>query len=261
VEYILSGEFERDKLNPAGNSSRARGLVQSVGQIFTRSKSPNKQRKPSPSTETLDMMNVSDDEDTQLRLALEMSMQTHSSSRERSPQPPSMAPSDEKSPYFGPARRSDYHEPSWGMVLAGSSQQETGVVKDQTVLWSSSERARTDGTRVSPRDRKRAAGMSTVLEGCSTGGWVDVAYYTIAGLMTILHKIPKAREAFLLAVPKEPDSQDTPGDTWWLGSHPLTNPETSNEIDVTGEILLRECGRTMAFLDDSERAYGRFTLL
>jgi hypothetical protein len=198
-------------------------------------------------------MHVSEDEDAQLRLAVEMSLQSASSSRERSPQPQT-SQTVEKSPYFGPARRTEYSESSWGMVLSDSSPQETGVVQDQTALWSTS----TEGTRISPLERKRVEGSPVVLEASNShGAWFNEANFTLAGLMTIFHKIPIAREAFILAAPKDPGHQEAPGDTWWQGGHPTSTLE-SNEIDVTGECILRECARTMAFLDDTERAYGKY---
>src|SRR5437762_2707667 len=118
VDYIITGRFETDKLNPqTSNTSStlsAKGVLNSVRQIYTRSKSPLKNRKPSPSIAPTEVINVSEDdlEDEQLRLAVAMSLHDSGvSSRGRSPPPPTSANGQRSnSPYFGPARASDYHE-------------------------------------------------------------------------------------------------------------------------------------------------------
>src|SRR5947207_14594672 len=81
VDYIITGKFETDKLNSqTSNTSStlsAKGMFNSVRQIYTRSKSPLKNRKPSLSTAPTEVVNVSEDdiEDEQLRLAVAMSLQ------------------------------------------------------------------------------------------------------------------------------------------------------------------------------------------
>ena len=266
VEYIVTGQFESDKLNPqtsnTSSSLSAKGMFNSVRQIYTRSKSPLKNRKSSHSSAPTETINVSEDdlEDAELRLAVEMSLQdSGASSRGRNPVPP-LPPNKPRSnsPYFGPARASDYHEASWGMVVSGSSGQETGIVDNQGNTWSATTVYELEN--VEPEERKRVEGQPVVLDTRGTSGaWTLDAVTALAGLMTILHNISKAREALLLAFPRDPGQEDEPGETWWKGNQPLSNPENSEEeVDITGEAVLRETARIMAFLDDTERSYGRF---
>jgi len=66
----------------------------------------------------------------------------------------------------------------------------------------------------------------------------------------------------LLAAPRDPGQDNEPGEKWWKGYQPLSIPASPEEdVDVTGENILRESARIIAFLDDTERAYGRFFLL
>src|SRR5271167_572787 len=77
VEYILSGEMATDKANQqsSNTSSGKKGVLNTVKQYYTRSKSPLKGRKSSPAPP--EIINVSEDdyEDQQMRLALQMSLQ------------------------------------------------------------------------------------------------------------------------------------------------------------------------------------------
>ena len=266
VDYIITGQFESDKLNPQSSSTSsslsAKGMLNSVRQIFPRSKSPLKNRKSSNSSAPTEVINVNEDdlEDAQLRLAVEMSLHdSGSSSRRQSPAPP-LPPNKpgSNSPYFGPARASDYHEGSWGMVVSGSSGQETGIVDSQGNTWTTTTVYELDN--VEPVERKRVEGQPVVLDTRGTSGaWNLDAVTALAGLMTILHNIPKVREALLLASPRDPGQEDEPGEKWWKGNQPMFNPASSEEeLDITGETVLRETARIIAFLDDTERSYGRF---
>jgi hypothetical protein len=265
IDYILTGQLESDKLNPQTSSTSsslsAKGVLNSVRQIYTRSKSPLKNRKSTTSSVTTEVTNVNEDEleDEHLRLAVEMSLQdSGASSRGQSPGPP-LPPNKphSNSPYFGPARASDYHEGSWGMVVSGSSGQETGIVDNQGNTWSATTVYELEN--VEPEERKREEGQPVVLDTRGTSGtWTLDIVTALAGLMTILHNIPKAREALLLASPRDSGHEDEPGEKWWKGNQPLSNPASSEEEDITGENVLRETARIMAFLDDTERSYGRF---
>lgn len=269
VDYILTGGLAADKANQTATTTSfaPKNMLNTVKQIYTRSKSPMKNRKSSPAAQ---VVNVSEDdyEDEDMRLAMEMSLQDSgvSSSRGRSP---NLAPSNggvpisvEESPYFGPAREIDYHESSWGMTVSGSSGQETGVIDNQGKSWvihTPNYNSEPDDLKLDPEERKRGGGQPAVLDtrGMS-GGWITDSVTLLAGLMTILHNIPKAREMFLLAAPRDPGTEDEPGEKWWRGSQPLTNAAVSDEeVDITGEIVLREAARIMSFLDDTIRSYGR----
>jgi hypothetical protein len=264
VEYILSGDMATDKANQqsSNTSSGKKGVLNTMKQYYTRSKSPLKGRKSSPAPP--EIVNVSEDdyEDEQMRLAVQMSLQDSAvSGGGRSPNTPSSRPvSVNQNPNFGPARDIDYQENSWGMVVSSLSGQETGVVDNQGKSWPlHTPSYEPEDLKVDPEERKRVEGQPVVLDTRSTSGsWGTDAFTMLAGLMTILHNIPKAREMFLLGAPRDPGSEEEPGDKWWRGSQPLSNPAGSDEeVDITGENVLREAARIMTFLDDSERAYGR----
>jgi hypothetical protein len=266
IDYILSGELESEKANQqSSNTSFApKGVLNSIKSYYTRSKSPLKPRKSSPAP--AEVINVSeDDEDEQFRLAMEMSLHdSNVPSRGRSPNLPSSTPRsrEQTPPYFGPARETDYHEGSWGMVVSSASGQEMGIVDNQGKSWPiSAPNYEPEDLNIAPEERKRVEGRSVVLDTRGTSGaWVMDAVSLLAGLMTILHQIPVARKAFLLAAPQNPGSEDEPGDKWWKGNQPVKIPAASDDgVDVTGEIVLREAARIMAFLDDTERAYGRLS--
>ena len=151
-------------------------------------------------------------------------------------------------------------------VSAGGGGQETGTVDGngggrERWNYTSGEYENVYRT-VGPEDRRRQEGVPTVLDTRGSGGtWNTDSVSVFAGLMTILHKIPKAREAFLLACPRDPGSEDGPGENWWKGKQNGAMTEGIEGVDVTGEVILREAARVMAFLDDSDRAYGRYSPL
>lgn len=242
----MSGDLENEK------QRGSRGIL-SQFKHYTRSKSPLKAKKSAPS----EIINVSEDdnEDVQLRLALEMSLHDSSPSRMRTPNPSESRPAD-KSPYFGPARESEHREGSWGMVLAGSGDQETGVVGDVSNGWSMVGSYDTADSELLPSERKRVDGQPVVLDTHTSTEWASDPVLRLGGLMTILHRIRRARDVFLLASPRE-SSMEEPTEGWWNGSQELatSNDETD---DGTGESVLREAARIMAFLDGSIRSYGKY---
>lgn len=258
IDYIMSGELEADKAQKQG----AKGVFNSLKSI-TRSKSPLKQRKSSPVPELINVSEYEDDE-AELRKALEMSMQDSEGSRGRRSAPAYTTPSRDRSPYFGPARSSNYENGSWELVKAGTVGQESGIIGNDGTQWSTNAN---DGAEPHepPADRKRTEGVPIVLDtrvAKGTGSWVSNEAFltsTLSGLLTILHKIPKAREAFLLASPRDPGSDAPPGDGWWHGGQPspVENTTDDSTADIAGQNLLREAARTMAFLDSTERAYGQ----
>ena len=272
VDYIINGEFEAEKAEKASNHSGnsvtrgVKGMLGFMNPHNTRSKSPLKNRKTSAAS--VEVINVSeDDDDAELRLAVQMSLaDSGPPSRGYTPALPSRPRSAERSPYFGPARQSDYHEGSWGMVVSSAGVaggQETGTVDASGKRWNySSGEYESEYKTVEPDERRRSEGVPVVLDTRGSGGaWNADAVGAFSGLMTILHKIPKAREAFLLACPRDVGSEEGPGETWWKGSQKdFATPVSSEGVDITGESILREAARIMAFLDDTDRAYGRYPL-
>ena len=258
IEYIMTGQLEAEKARNPGT----KGMLNSLKQI-TRSKSTLKQRKSSPVPEVINVTEY-EDEDEQLRRALQMSIQENESSRGRSPVPGTDVESADRSPYFGPARASNYENGNWEMVkVDNSGGQESGVVGNDVTIWS------TDGNdgqdpQESPHERKRAENVPVVLDTrVAKGTWISEESFllsSLSGLMTILHKIPKAREALLLASPRASGDEVQPADGWWCGNQPPLPESTTNDdtTDTTGENLLREAARAMAFLDSSDRAYGQY---
>ena len=267
VDYILNGEFEAEKATIQSNNPvtrAAKGMLGLVNSHYTRSRSPLKNRKSSPAP--VEVINVSeDDEDEQLKLAVQMSLaDSGPPSRGHSPALPNRSRSSERSPYFGPPRQSDYHEGNWGMVVssvsAGGGVQETGTVDGNGGNRWTYNRGEYESVyrTVGPEERRRQEGVPTVLDTRGSGGtWNTDSVSVFAGLMTILHKISRAREAFLLACPRDSGSEDGPGENWWKGNQIGAMMEGVEGVDVTGEIILREAARVMAFLDDTDRAYGR----
>ena len=283
IDYILAGDLERDRQKEK-EQPRKGGMFSSLRNTI-RSKSPLKNRRPSPSSTTnsslAEIVNVSEDDedDPQLRLAMAMSLaqpQSSSSgaSRAQSPVPGSAdrgPPSinDPHRPYFGPARQNEYREGQWDIVLSNGSAQETGVVGHNGATSSSNTATWTlpplnfepEDLNSEASERKRVEGVPTVLDTRGASGtWGMDAVSTLAGLMTILHQIPRARLAFLLASPREPVAREQlqVGERWWKGGQISSiAPSSAGDGDVTGEGVLLEAAKIMAFLDDTNRSYGR----
>jgi len=205
---------------------------------------------------------VSEDDtyDEELRLAMQMSLvESGVVSGGRSPTP-SVPVSTKPSPYFGPAREtSDYREGQWGMVLSEKSQEMGVVGTDNKDRWSTGGNYDLGEEEWAvAHERKRTEGVPVVVDTRTSGnGWGNEGVSRLAGLLTIFHKIPKTRDALLLSSPREPGAVEFPGEGWWKGTHTLPAPMDEEESDTTGEAVLREAARIMAFLDDTDRAYGR----
>ena len=256
VEYILSGEIEREK-QAQKNSSGAKGMFNSI-KHYTRSKSPLKARKPSPATAAVpEIIDVSDDEDRQMQLAMEMSLQQNVPSRGPSPKPPSGSVSGGMgTPQFRPATGTDYHESNWGMVLSNQNQQETGVVNDQGDTWPVNTSNEPESMEPAA-DRKRVEGQPVVLDPRTppnTSGADNVAQ--LSAVLTILHKIPKVREALLLASLRD-GTEETPWDSWWNGGQSQSRGRLEESEKDPSISVLEETARIVAFLDETERAYGK----
>jgi hypothetical protein len=252
VDYILSGGLERDRRSQKKDSG-PRGMLNTI-KHYTRSKSPFKQ-KPSPSNYP-EVTDISDDEDREMQLAMQMSLQQNVPSRGPSPNPLNSSTSisgEQTTPQFRPATGTDYPEGSWGMVLSEQSQQETGTVDEQGNMWVSSSPEEEPPSKPAHK-RIRQEEQPVVLQ---PWGANDIAL--LSALLTILHKIPRVREALLLASPRD-GGDNAPGETWWNGGSSvksLNSGDLEEGVDSTGLAVLRETAKIMAFLDDTERAYGR----
>jgi hypothetical protein len=259
IDFIITGEFAKAKAAER-NSSSSKGVLNTI-KHYTRSKSPLKARKSSPATasnDVIDLNNEYDDDSEELRLALEMSLQESDPIRGRTSNAPTGQVSAETSPHFGPARDVDYNDGEWGVVLAPKEGQESGLVDDKGKAWSTDGNYEMEENKLSPEERKRGEGQPAVLDTKrSKGAWVSDDESALVGLMTILHKVQRVREAFLLASPRDPGNEDGPQDGWWNGGQAVANHPVEDGMDVTGECVLRETARIMAFLDDTERAYGK----
>src|SRR5271169_4905559 len=108
IDFIVSGDMATEKANQS-SSFGPKGMLNTVKQYYSRSKSPNKNRKTSPA-QTAEVINVSEDdyEEEQMRLAMEMSLQDSGMSSSHGCSP-NLTPSNvgpipvEQSSYFGPA--------------------------------------------------------------------------------------------------------------------------------------------------------------
>ncbi|KAI4177783.1 MAG: hypothetical protein LQ343_000247 [Gyalolechia ehrenbergii] len=132
--------------------------------------------------------------------------------------------------YFGPAK-SEYHDTkNWIMTTSKSTAKEILLNPE-------------------PKDRRRQSHTPAFLRPSPAG-------HRLPGLVKILHAIPAAREALLSrnSVQNDYGYQNE----WWDGV-PIESPRVihgegdpySSDIDI-----IYECQRLMAFLDETERAYG-----
>ncbi|KAI5790188.1 hypothetical protein EDC01DRAFT_657928 [Geopyxis carbonaria] len=102
-----------------------------------------------------------------------------------------------------------------------------------------------------PHDRKRNPTCPAFLRPDSTG-------YNIAGALTIFHSIPSARNAFLFQNRVLPNYGH--GDKWWNGEKirvsRVIDLENERPWVAKSEEMISEWQRLMAFLDQTDRAYG-----
>lgn len=102
--------------------------------------------------------------------------------------------------------------------------------------------------------RKREADVPAMIKPITTG---SIGEHYLPALMVILHAIPMAKEALLARDLLLPDYGNDK--TWWDGD-PIQATRIVHLEDVmadfTGEDLVHETQRIMAFLEKTERAYG-----
>ncbi|KAF8244775.1 hypothetical protein K440DRAFT_588153 [Wilcoxina mikolae CBS 423.85] len=178
-----------------------------------------------------------DDNDPELAEALKQSMQT-ASGGEYAPQETGITGTHTSptNPNFAPAQENKEYNPSeWALTTTATQE----VSQEPP-----------------PVERKRAPGTPAFLR-------PSFSSYYLAGALTILHSIPRARESLLARDYTLSNYWYNP--KWWTGGKiqtsrvvDLDNPRFSL-IDAEEEVA--EVQRLMAFLDGTDRAYGCVEIL
>lgn len=137
---------------------------------------------------------------------------------------------------FGPATRDNYDTDKWALTFAGPQTQEILL-------------------NPNPEERKRPKGAPAFLKPSSSG-------HQLPALLKILHAIPMAREALLHRKQLLPDYGFNK--EWWDGTAIQHLRIVNVDLDgthVDSDDILYEVQRLMAFLDETQRAYGSTELL
>ncbi|KAL9128739.1 MAG: hypothetical protein Q9217_002646 [Psora testacea] len=141
-----------------------------------------------------------------------------------------------QNPYFGPANQAHYDSEKWAMTLPEAHTQEIVLNPE-------------------PPDRKRKPGTPAFFRPSSSG-------HGLSAFIKILHEIPMAREALLNRGHLLGDyGRET---DWWDGT-PVKVLHVVN-VDQHGQEtgsddVIYETQRLMAFLEQTERAYGSIDVL
>jgi hypothetical protein len=139
---------------------------------------------------------------------------------------------------FGPAT-GEYHDTEkWAMTVSKATARE--IVENPP-----------------PADRQRKPGQPAFLRASDRLG-----SESLAALLTIYHSIPLAREALLLSNYQQFNYGYDP--QWWTGHHievPKIFSLDENGAHQNRDDILIETQRLMAFLDDTNRAYGSIDAL
>ena len=137
---------------------------------------------------------------------------------------------------FGPATRKHYDTETWSMVPAGGQAQEIFLNPE-------------------PIDRKRHKNTPAFIKPTPSG-------HNLSALIKILHAIPMAREALLNRSQTLPDYGHDKD--WWEGTAikvlRIVNMDSDGR-QVGGDDIVYETQRLMAFLDETDRAYGSIDIL
>lgn len=142
------------------------------------------------------------------------------------PQESGVVSTDTSLPQFGPANRPYYEQNQWAVVLAN------GKSEDPSALV-----------------RKRDTDVPIFL---ACRSQQPAQRHRLGPLLMILHAIPTARNFFLLL---EGASQSYGNNKdWWKGANIVATQGWGTEYEDIS--LVDECQRLMAFLDNSDRAYG-----
>ena len=139
---------------------------------------------------------------------------------------------DASGQHFGPARQAHYDTSQWAMSLSGPRAQE--ILHNPV-----------------PELRKRVFGQPAFLKPA-------LGKHVLPPLLTILHAIPMAREAFLFRVHSISDYGHN--SEWWDGVTieipKVVELDKTYDPDPDWDEILVEAQRLMAFLDHTDRAYG-----
>ncbi|KAJ5099476.1 hypothetical protein N7532_006477 [Penicillium argentinense] len=132
----------------------------------------------------------------------------------------------------GSTTRDDYDSGAWAMTLFNATSQEVMTGPD-------------------PEDRKRVMDQPAFIRPTNNNLY-------LGGLLTILHGIPLAREAFML---RKKVLFDYGQDSQWWNGQPINLPKIvtvhdGHSADNDWDDIIYETQRLMAFLDSTERAYG-----
>ena len=137
---------------------------------------------------------------------------------------------------FGPATRDHYESDKWAVTLSGPHTQEIILNPE-------------------PADRRRPRGAPAFLKPSPAG-------HRLPALLKILHSIPMAKEALLNRTNVLPDyGHDR---DWWDGTAikflKIVNLDLQGR-QANNDDIIYESQRLMAFLDETERAYGSTDVL
>ncbi|KAB5575793.1 hypothetical protein GE09DRAFT_1053294 [Coniochaeta sp. 2T2.1] len=181
-------------------------------------------------------------EDAELQQAIAASVAT-SNIQSPQPQPQESGVSDAETglPHFGPTNRTDYNQNEWAMITLNHDKPEPD-----------------------PSRRKREAGVPAFLRCRAENSWET---HRVGAILTILHSIPAARNAFLRLGGPAPHKYGQHPE-WWKGKPIL--PAAVQETHDAGNLASsdeskpkwsEELHRLMAFLDSTERSYGTADVL
>ncbi|MCJ1313804.1 hypothetical protein MMC25_007484 [Agyrium rufum] len=194
---------------------------------FSRPPSRVSNRGATPVGGQSNQLSVAEQEDADMKQAMAMSMsQTLPTEQET-------GVTDSSGAHFAPATKSHYDPSTWGMTVTGARTTEIFQNPD-------------------PEYRRREAGRPAFIKPAISRDYLPA-------LITILHAIPLTREALLLRESIAPDYGEN--QDWWDGmaiDMPITIrlDEDSPTQEIKDFEVVREAQRLMAFLDDTERAYG-----
>ncbi|KAL8803592.1 MAG: hypothetical protein Q9182_003097 [Xanthomendoza sp. 2 TL-2023] len=168
-------------------------------------------------------LTIAEQEDEEFRQALAMSA-SHTLPTQES----GTTLADKK--YFGPVRNEYHDTKNWIMTISKATAKEIILNPE-------------------PQDRRRQPNTPAFLRPTPAG-------HRLPGLMKILHAIPAAREALLSRQCIR--SNYGSNNEWWDGV-PIEYPQIlrgDGSDEVSDKEILYEPQRLMAFLDDTQRAYG-----
>ncbi|KAF3771263.1 hypothetical protein M406DRAFT_349622 [Cryphonectria parasitica EP155] len=180
-------------------------------------------------TTRVDVPTTQEQADEQLRIAMQQSMMQHTSGAV-TPQESGVVAGDTSLQQFGPANRPHYEQDQWAVVLASK------MAEDPSAL-------------ARKRDRNVPVYLACRFQ-------QSAQKHRLGPLMMLLHDIPAARNFFLL-LEGAPRSYGHDKD-WWKGTN-IISPQASGQDwggDVPGVSLVDELQRLIAFLDETDRAYG-----